>query len=110
MTMVTASELELVDGIVSKMFEGDHLNATNWTRDGECEPWLFDGTVFSAADEACRTTRLQGRDAIIDTGERTQAFFNVLEALREWPGGRDFATASLIVAMYRHMETFGFED
>ena len=37
-------------------------------------------------------------------------YYNTLEALRGWPGGRYFVTARVIVAMYWRMETFGLDE
>ncbi|HEX6258555.1 MAG TPA: hypothetical protein VFZ48_03685 [Candidatus Saccharimonadales bacterium] len=86
------------------------FDAGNWTKDGACEPWLFDIRVFERASAARDRMTDEERDAFLETGERTDAFYRTLEALRGLPGGRDFAKAHLIVAMYRYMEAHGFED
>jgi hypothetical protein len=90
---------------------GENLDALNWvTYEDGCQPWHFDDAVFVAADHVRRTLTSEEEERMTDYVSDSELYYNTLEALRGRPGGRNFVTARLIVAMYWRMEVTGLDD
>lgn len=98
----TRTAAEIVDEAI-----GEQIDGTNWGIEG---PWTFDDTVFEAADRVRRTLTSDEEERVNSHVSDSVLYYNTLEALRGRPGGRNFVTARLIVAMHWRMETSGLDE
>ena len=85
----------------------DKVDGSNWGTEG---PWTFDDSVFEAAYQVRHSLSPEEEQLVNDHVGDSGLYYNTLEALRGRPGGRNFVTARLIVAMFWRMETAGLDE